>query len=159
RIPKRIGKGPATSAGPLTDADHAVLGKVDGEADERELALALGMAEDAVHEAVTKLALLGLVDFVPSPAAEEIDLEPAQRQRVLDLHAQLATIDHYALLGVARDADKKAVKRAYFELAGAFHPDRFFRKRLGSFKPKMEAIFGRVTIAHDVLTDKEQRVE
>src|SRR5262249_41751693 len=56
-------------------------------------------------------------------------------------------------------ADKKAIKRAYFGLAAEFHPDKFFRKRLGSFKAKMETIFGRVTEAHDTLTDKEKRAE
>jgi len=46
-----------------------------------------------------------------------------------------------------------------FELAAVFHPDKYFRKRLGSFKAKMEAVFGKVTMAHDVLTDREKRTE
>ena len=33
-------------------------------------------------------------------------------------------------------ADKKAIKAAYFELVNDFHPDRYFGKNLGSFKPK-----------------------
>ena len=33
-----------------------------------------------------------------------------------------------------------------------FHPDRYFGKSLGSFKPKLERLFTRVTEAHDVLT-------
>ncbi len=61
------------------------------------------------------------------------------------------------LLGVETSADKKVIKRAYYELAAAFHPDRYFRKRLGSFKVRMEAVFARLTIAHDTLADKENR--
>jgi curved DNA-binding protein CbpA len=90
---------------------------------------------------------------------EDCDLEMPQRHRVLDLYHRLDDVDFYALLGVARDADKKAIKRAYFQLAAHFHPDKFFRKNLGSFKQKMEIIFGRVTEAHDTLVDKERRPE
>ncbi|HEY1960333.1 MAG TPA: hypothetical protein VGH28_32205, partial [Polyangiaceae bacterium] len=45
------------------------------------------------------------------------------------------------------------------DLASVHHPDRFFRKRLGSFKQKMEAVFSRVTEAHDTLTDKARRAD
>jgi hypothetical protein len=90
---------------------------------------------------------------------EEVDLEPEIRQRVLALHRELGQIDHYSLLRIDPAADRKAVKRAYFELAAIFHPDKYFRKRLGSFKPRMEALFSRITLAHDVLANKESRAE
>jgi curved DNA-binding protein CbpA len=91
---------------------------------------------------------------------EDVDLARDHRLRILDLERRLSgELHHYDLLGVGRDADKKAIKRAYYELAALFHPDRFFRKRLGSFKAKMEAIFTRITEAHDVLTDAERRAE
>jgi curved DNA-binding protein CbpA len=91
--------------------------------------------------------------------AEDVDLDPELRLRVLRLHRQLQQLDHYALFEVARTADKKAIKRAYFDYAAKFHPDRYFRKRLGSFKLRMEAIFSRVTISHDALVDPEKRQE
>ncbi len=91
--------------------------------------------------------------------AEDVDLELETRKRVLALHTDLGKRDHYALLGVSQDADKRAIKKAYYELAGTFHPDRYFRKRLGSFKPRMELIFARVTLAHDVLSDPQKRAE
>lgn len=91
--------------------------------------------------------------------SEDVDLDPNHRLRILDLEKRLGELHHYALLGVTRDANKKAIKRAYYELAALFHPDRFFRKKLGTFKAKMEAIFTRITEAHDVLTDEERRAE
>ena len=39
------------------------------------------------------------------------------------------------------DAEKKQIKSAYYALAPEFHPDKYFRKRLGSYKRKIEAIF------------------
>jgi curved DNA-binding protein CbpA len=91
--------------------------------------------------------------------AEDVDLEPEIRQRVLVLHRDIANLDHYRLLRIDPSADRKAVKRAYFELAAVFHPDKYFRKRLGSYKARMEAVFSRITLAHDVLAGKESRAE
>ncbi len=100
---------------------------------------------------------LGLYD--PSELDEDVDMEMDHRRKVLDLFYRLGELDHYEMLGVETGAPKKAIKKAYFELAALYHPDRFFRKRMGAFKVKMEAIFGRITDAHDVLTDKERRAE
>ncbi len=90
---------------------------------------------------------------------EPADLEIEKKRRILSVFHALARLDHYSLLGVARDADKKAIKAAYFKLAGEFHPDKHFRKNLGTFKPKMEAIFKRLTLAEEVLSRKEARAE
>jgi curved DNA-binding protein CbpA len=90
---------------------------------------------------------------------EDVDLEPEVRKRVVDAFRDLELRDHYAMLGVEEAADKKAIKRAYYELAATFHPDRYFRKRLGSFKVRMEAVFARLTIAHDILSDRAKRKE
>lgn len=88
---------------------------------------------------------------------ELCDLGLEEKRKILELYYRLDNLDYYALLGVPRNADKRAIKRAYYELAPSFHPDRYFRKDLGSFKAKMEAIFGRLTLAHDTLTRPEER--
>jgi DnaJ-class molecular chaperone len=90
---------------------------------------------------------------------QEIDLDPERRKYVDDVYAQLANITHYALLGVNRMADGKAIKNAYYRLAGLVHPDRYFGKRLGSYKPKLEAIFAQTTLAYEVLGSKEKRAK
>ena len=91
--------------------------------------------------------------------AEEVDIPLELRRRILGLHSVISSLDHYAVLGVERDIDKKGVKRAYFELAALFHPDRYFRKNIGSFKAKMEVIFAKVSVAYEALVDKTQRAE
>ncbi len=88
-----------------------------------------------------------------------IDLSADDQRKILDLHQRLDAMDHYALLGVPRSAEKKEIKRAYYERAAQYHPDRYFRRNVGPLKPKLEAVFARVTLAHDVLTDKTQRAE
>jgi curved DNA-binding protein CbpA len=75
------------------------------------------------------------------------------------IYRSLGSADHYQLLGVDRSADRKALKRAYFELAAKLHPDRYFRKNLGSFKLRLEAIFSRITQAHDTLGNPQKRAD
>jgi curved DNA-binding protein CbpA len=97
--------------------------------------------------------------YDPAELDEVTDLPPEQKKRVLDFYYRLDDLDHYTLLGVARVADKKAIKRAYFELASIFHPDRYYKKNLGTFKVKMEVLFARVTEAHDTLVDVAKRAD
>ena len=93
----------------------------------------------------------------PLELSEDVDLAPEWRRYVLDMHAKLAALDHYEVLGVPRDATKKAIKSAYFGLAAKVHPDRHFKKKLGSYKAKMEHIFARLSIAFETLSDAAKR--
>ena len=188
RTPKLVaGRGDLRGVA-LSPTDGFVLSRIDGVCDELELTAATGLPGEQVRACLSKLESLGVVTFdgprpvgpvgvVSAPASappppemqvadvdlgpmdEDVDLEAEMRRRVLKTHETLELLDHYELLGVDRAADKKALKRAYYELAAAFHPDRYFRTRLGSFKFRMEAIFGRITLAHDVLSNKDARAE
>jgi hypothetical protein len=82
-----------------------------------------------------------------------------RKRKVLDLHAQLGQLDYYSLLGVPENCEKKDIKRAYYAIGPDFHPDRFYGKNLGSFKAKMEAIFGQLTFAYETLASPERRAE
>ncbi|MDB4992963.1 MAG: Tetratricopeptide repeat protein [Myxococcaceae bacterium] len=183
RIPKitSMPNAEAMRGMPLTPVDGFLLSRIDGSLNETELASATGLSAQDVADSLDKLGLLGLVTIVggaapasppespgtpvptlptgDAPPADGIDLEPSHRHRIDALHSKLDSLTHYELLGVARTSDKKTIKRAYFELASLYHPDRFFRKNLGNYKPKMEVIFGRITTAQDVLTSKTERAE
>jgi curved DNA-binding protein len=58
--------------------------------------------------------------------------------------------DYYEILGVARDADADAIKKAYRKLAHKFHPDV-------SKDPEGEAKFKEVAEAYETLRDPEKR--
>src|SRR4051812_4587538 len=61
--------------------------------------------------------------------------------------------DYYASLGVAKDADANAIKKAYRKLARELHPD----KNPGD--AAAEARFKEVSEAYDVISDPAKRKE
>ncbi len=100
----------------------------------------------------------------PAPAAPKTkaaddvcELDQDAYANIVAFAGKLDTHDHYALLGLERTVERKAVKRAYFALAAQFHPDRYFKKKLGHARAPLERVFHRITEAHDVLTDRVRR--
>jgi curved DNA-binding protein CbpA len=93
------------------------------------------------------------------PDDEAVDLSVELQRYVEATSQRLEAIDHYELLEVARDADKKTVKRAYFRLAAVLHPDRFFGKNLGRYKPGLLRVFARISLAYDTLSSPQRRAE
>lgn len=59
--------------------------------------------------------------------------------------------DYYAILGVPRNADEKAIKSAYRKLARTHHPD------VNPGKPEAEQRFKEINEAYAVLSDDEKR--
>lgn len=59
--------------------------------------------------------------------------------------------DYYDALGVSRDADQKAIKRAYRKLARQYHPD------VNPGDKKAEERFKDINEAYEVLGDEEKR--
>jgi curved DNA-binding protein CbpA len=174
---------------PLSPTDGFILSRIDGASDEQQIVAVTGLSDEEVRSSLAKLELLGVITFggavsAPSPgpalsapskttaepisptpassettAHEDVDMDPETRRSIVETHRRLDDLDHYELLGVDRMADKKALRRAYFDLAARFHPDRYFRKKLGSYKLRMEVIFGRLTLAHETLSDAGRRDE
>ncbi len=166
-----------------------VLSRVDGRSSEVEIAQATGLDLDDVIASLTRLHQLGAIAYAGEqpPAAEHsavvpsgsgstsvkslfalfdpreldepADLSRERKQQILQTYYALDELTHYELLQVPVDADKKAIKAAYFQVVNLFHPDRYFGKQLGSFKNKLERIFARMTEAEQVLTRKVSRAE
>jgi DnaJ-class molecular chaperone len=85
------------------------------------------------------------------------ELDEALSQQLLELEALMKSADHFTLLGVAIGADAATVKAAFFQLSKKLHPDKYFRKNLGEFRPKLEAVFKALSKAHQTLTHPEKR--
>src|SRR2546421_8965993 len=63
----------------------------------------------------------------------------------------MAKRDYYEVLGVNRDADEEAIKKAYRRLAMKHHPDR------NPDNPKAEELFKEAKEAYETLTDANKR--
>ena len=63
----------------------------------------------------------------------------------------MAKRDYYEVLGVGRDADAKAIKRAYRKLAKKYHPD------MNPGDKQAEQKFKEITEAYNVLSDTEKK--
>lgn len=69
-------------------------------------------------------------------------------------------MDHYEILGVERDCDQSAIKKAYRELAREFHPDKNKNKGLSeSEMVEIRDTYMKIHKAFEVLSDPELRKE
>ena len=63
----------------------------------------------------------------------------------------MANRDYYEVLGVNRDADEEAIKKAFRRLAMKHHPDR------NPDNPKAEELFKEAKEAYEILSDANKR--
>lgn len=96
---------------------------------------------------------------VASAAAmqEEVDLTEERKKEILDLEISLETKNHFDLLGVKPSADTKQIREAFYELSRKFHPDRYFKKNIGSYRARIEHVYRRLTAVHELLADDQKR--
>jgi curved DNA-binding protein CbpA len=87
-----------------------------------------------------------------------LDLSVEMQRRILEFESSLDR-PYHELLGVERDADERAIKRAYFLLSREFHPDRYFRHHVGDFAQRLDRIFKKLVEAYELLSDPATRAE
>jgi len=88
-----------------------------------------------------------------------LDLDVELQREILVFEARLIEATHHEILGVARDCDNREIKLAYFQLSKRFHPDRYFRRNVGSFAARLDRIFRHVALAYELLSDPTTRAE
>ena len=100
-----------------------------------------------------------VLNYDPALLDEETDLPEETKHEILEVFSLLDDANHYTMLGVERTAEKKDIKAAYFVLVQQFHADRFFGKKLGTFKGRIDRIFAALTKAHDTLARNRSRAQ
>jgi curved DNA-binding protein CbpA len=89
--------------------------------------------------------------------AEQVDLSEDQKRLIYTKHVLIQHGTLFEVLEVFPDADRKALKRAYFKISKDFHPDRFYGKKLGTFHQRLGEIFKAATDAFELLDDDGKR--
>ncbi len=95
--------------------------------------------------------------FDPQTMATGTALDDEQKQVVLYYHYNLRRVSYYDLLHIEVRATRREVKKAYFRLSKAFHPDRWYRKDTGEFGELIEDVFKWLNRAYSVLSSPRKR--
>ena len=124
------------------------------------LAVTTPRADDVGSQAASVSATADAA--TPHPRAADtdpsLDIPIEVQLRILEFEARLDQ-PYHEILGVARDADRKVLRKAYFALSRELHPDRFFRRNTGSFGKRLDRIFGKIVEAYELLADPTARAE
>lgn len=182
----RLGPGVDPTCLVLTPAEGYLLSRIDGATSWVHLRAIGGIAPGEVDRCLERWVAEGIVVLhsgkgritpasppeSPSPnerdsaplVAMPHDIDPSLeipvevQQRIFDFEAKLER-PYHEILGVAADADRKALRNAYFALSKELHPDRFFRRNVGPFGKRLERIFGKIVEAYELLSDPMARTE
>src|SRR5262245_25617968 len=90
-------------------------------------------------------------------SSARVDLPEAFQREIRELARALPGKNYYDVLGVHREAEPAEIRDAFFERSKTFHPDRYFKKELGSYGELLNEIYKRIVAAHDVLRDPKLR--
>ncbi len=88
------------------------------------------------------------IELFEEATADEESVSPEAIQRAYEA---LEGKDHYEVLGMSRDASSTEIKKAYFRLAKAYHPDRHHQSGMEASHQMLEVLFDRLTQAYDTL--------
>lgn len=173
----------------LTPEEGFLLSRVDGCASLGELLKSTGLPEAQVIPLVRSLKEKGVLETpdaggakaaepAPKPKAkpekksrydgfifnltdlnEDVELDVDLRKEILFLHGHLGDFNYYDLLGVRPRTSNEDIRARYFELSRRFHPDRYYGKRLGSYKGRLSQVFQAVHEAYETLGDKKKKTE
>lgn len=106
-----------------------------------------------------KKAVVSITDLTATIGDLDDERElTTEEKRDIEIHLQYANNeDYFSLLGLSRTATEMEIKKAYFAVSKKFHPDRYFSKQIGDYKPKLNTIFKKVSEAYEILKDSESR--
>ncbi len=159
----------------IEEADGRVLSLVDGKRSIRDIADSLG--EDEFDAVKTLYALLStrviekaeVASARPeTPEEETVALdemmgaaEDAQKDEdavrmIQDMYDKYKDLGYYGVLGVPETATKAEIKRAYYQRAREFHPDRHFSLP-EDMKEKLNTLFTYITTAFSTLNSSHLR--
>jgi len=155
----------------LTMEEKDILDRITGQDPAETILRSLTSPPDFFWKSLFLFYCLDLVDLKseesvrprPAAAAPAAPVEAAPRpqeiREVLAFKEALAQKNFYQVLDVPRSASDEDIKKAYFQMARRFHPDRFERKAVAEYKAQIDDVFDAITSAYRVLSSKDKRHE
>ena len=154
----------------LTIEEKEILEKIDGKDTAEIILRTLTMPPDQFWKSLYLFYCLGVVDLAgedmaappdeksrlrkPSEAHEDA---PKQIAEVLTMRDTIPSMTLYQILDIPKTASDEDIKKAYFQMARRFHPDRFDRQIAAEFKAQIHEVFDAITGAYRTLSNKDSR--
>jgi len=119
--------------------------------------------------AIYALQELGVLHFQAPASEASASLQPKEQAQtrpaesedddpeLRELFEEMREWDYFRVLGLEEDADDRGVKRAYFQLAKRYHPDKYFDAERRRYNRSAERIFALINQAYEELKNKEHR--
>ncbi len=159
KVPDRVALLGTMEMGPVFTF---LLEQCDGTLTVPELLAASPGTEEDTLRAVHALILVGVLLATRERMVfrETRKEPPLGREECLAMLARAAEGgDHYAVLGLKRQASDEEIRGAYYAQARRYHPDRFRSGSLQDLLPRMEEYFTTVTEAYNTLFNADLRAE
>lgn len=155
----------------LTEEEKRILGAIKGGVPAEKILAGLTVPAEVFWKSLFLVFCLDLIDFEPeaaSPPAESPPSDPARGAApasekaadiadVIAMRDSLGTRTYYQILDLPRTATEEAIKKAYFNLARRFHPDRFDRKVQAAHRDLIDEVFDAITNAYRTLINRDKR--
>ncbi len=160
---------------PLTPQEAYLLSRIDGILDVDSLLKIAGASRAATAKILYGLVSCGIVEWKQEGAerpasgrggfhglnvevsAQPADRSPGHAELVKNTYRRIDWLTHYELLGIPRDAPPEKISEAYFERSRLFHPDLRHREDLGKFEKELNAVFERMRVAYETLSEADKR--
>jgi curved DNA-binding protein CbpA len=158
----------------LTEEEKKVLGVINGGVPAEKVLAGLSVSAEFFWKSLFLLFCLDLVDLGPEASSAQAEVpapqmvpEPARGipagertaeiADVMAMHEDLETMTYYQILNLPRTATEEEIKKAYFNFARRFHPDRFDRKVQAAHRDLIDEVFDAITNAYRTLINREKR--
>lgn len=155
----------------LTEEEKKILGVIKGGVPAEKIPGGLAVPAEAFWKSLFLLFCLDLVDFEPEAASPPAESPAPDTPRgaapagekatdiadVFAMQESLETKNYYQILDLPRTATEEEIKKAYFNFARRFHPDRFDRKVQAAHRDLINEVFDAITNAYRTLINREKR--
>lgn len=148
----------------LAPTDQRIFDLCRGNMTPRELLKRHQLSRHDIEPLLAALLVTGILESRTEPMPEIMagcDERPdirSRREQFLKEYAWMMQQDFFTLMGVSETDPRDHVRRAYYTLVKKYHPDRFFEQDLlPDLRDKVNALFQRISDAHDTLIDPARK--
>lgn len=158
----------------LTEEEKNILNKIPGTASAERILAGASVPADFFWKSLYLFLCLDLISLEYEQAVQEAKPQPPKPEPsrdarfkggndipsisdVIEMREGLQSKNYYQILDLPRTSTEDEIKKAYFNLARRFHPDRFDREVQAAHRDQIDEVFDAITNAYRTLINKEKR--